>query len=83
MTAIADLAADLAAARFTVDALGELWGPVAAAALHRGQRVPALRALAAHSSPTATLARAFVLGLPVAPDALAAALSDGPLPSTP
>ena len=74
MTAIADLAADLAAARFTVDALGELWGPDAAAALHRGQRVPALRALAAHSSPTATLARAFVLGLPVAPDALAAAL---------
>lgn len=75
MTAIADLAADLAAARFTVDALGELWGEDAAAALHRGQRVPALRALErVGSSPLATLARAFVLGLPVAPAALAAAL---------
>ena len=43
---IALLAADLASARFTVDSLGELWGEDAAAALHRGQRVPALRALA-------------------------------------
>ena len=82
MTAIADLAADLAAARFTVDSLGELWGEDAAAALHRGQRVPAMRALAelpealerGASSASATLARAFVLGLPVLPDALAAAL---------
>jgi len=69
------LAADLTAARFTVDALAELWGEDAAAALHRGQRVPALRALAAlPESATATLARAFVLGLPVTPHALAAAL---------
>ena len=78
MTAIADLAADLSAARFTVDALGELWGEDAAAALHRGQRVPALRALSAvelvEAPPLATLARAFVLGLPVVPSALAAAL---------
>ena len=74
MTAIADLAADLGAARFTVDALGELWGEDAAAALHRGQRVPALRAIDGSADPLATLARAFVLGLPVAPDALAAAL---------
>jgi methylase of polypeptide subunit release factors len=78
MTAIADLAADLSAARFTVDALGELWGEDVAAALHRGQRVPALRALSAvelvEAPPLATLARAFVLGLPVVPSALAAAL---------
>ncbi|CAN5146383.1 methyltransferase [soil metagenome] len=75
VTAIADLAADLSAARFTVDALGELWGEDAAAALHRGQRVPALRALAAaEPQPLATLARVFVLGLPVVPLALATAL---------
>jgi methylase of polypeptide subunit release factors len=74
VTAIAHLAADLTAARFTVDALGELWGPDAAAALHRGQRVPALRALPAAPTPLATLARVFVLGLPVEPAALAEAL---------
>ena len=77
MTLIADLARDLAAAPFTVDALDELWGPDAAAALHRGQRVPALRALPDAldgAPPLATLARVFVLGLPVPPAALAAAL---------
>ena len=77
MTAIADLATDLSAAGFTVDALDELWGPDAAAALHRGQRVPALRALTAVPRALegrATLARTFVLGLPSTPAALAAAL---------
>ena len=74
MTAIADLATDLGAARFTVDALGELWGEDAAAALHRGQRVPALRAIEAPDTPLAVLARVFVLGLAVAPEALSAAL---------
>ena len=77
MTALADLAADLTEARFTVDALGELWGEDAAAALHRGQRVPAQRRLSVVEpleTRLATLARAFVLGLPVAPDALAEAL---------
>ena len=68
----ADLAADLSGANFTVDALGELWGADAAAALHRGQRVPALRALSTGS--LATLAKCFVLGIPVEPDELAAAL---------
>ena len=100
---ISHLAADLAAADFTVDGLTALWGDEAAAALHRGQRVPALRALAAAlpktqenpsgtprtgadegasgdnllhigESPAATLARAFVLGMPVLPAALDAAL---------
>jgi methylase of polypeptide subunit release factors len=75
MTSLARLAADLAAANFTVDALTDLWGEDAAAALHRGQRVPALRALAAspHGA-LATLATAFVLGLAVDPADLAAAL---------
>lgn len=61
---IARLRDDLTAANYTVDALTELWGEDAAAALHRGQRVPALRALATVTSPVAALARAFVLGLP-------------------
>jgi len=60
---IARLRADLLAADFTVDALDELWGADAAAALYRGQRVPALRALGS-TTPLASLARAFVLGLP-------------------
>lgn len=73
MTAIADLAADLACAQFSVDALNELWGEAAAAALHRGHRIPALRQLTG-TSPIATLASAFVLGMRVTPDTLAAAL---------
>lgn len=72
MEPIARLAADLEAAEFTVDGLTALWGEDAAAALHRGHRVPALRALT--PSPLATLATAFVLGLPVEPAALAVAL---------
>ncbi|WP_242089077.1 methyltransferase [Curtobacterium sp. DN_7.5] len=63
MTAIA---ADLDAAGFTVERLDSLWGAEAAASLHRGSRVAALRALASReSSPLATLATLFVLGLPV------------------
>jgi methylase of polypeptide subunit release factors len=66
------LASDLRAADFSVDALTALWGAEAAAALHRGHRVPALRALT--GSALSTLARAFVLGLPCDPAHLAAAL---------
>lgn len=66
------LASDLRAADFSVDALTALWGEDAAAALHRGHRVPALRALT--GSAISTLARAFVLGLPCDPVHLAAAL---------
>ena len=73
MTSLADLAADLSSANFTVDALAELWGPDAAAALHRGHRVPALRRITS-STPLSTLATVFVLGLPVAPAELDAAL---------
>jgi methylase of polypeptide subunit release factors len=72
---IASLARDLTAAGFTVDGLTELWGEDAAAALHRGHRVPALRALdRAGVTPAATLARTFVLGLASTPDVLAVAL---------
>ncbi len=68
------LAADLTAAGFTVDGVDALWGADAAEALHRGNRVPALRALAARdTSPLGTLATLFVLGLPVARTAADAA----------
>ena len=71
------LRADLSAASFTVDALERLWGEDAAAALHRGHRVPAIRALTRATigeTALATLARIFVLGIPVDTDALDAAL---------
>ncbi|MFF1878558.1 methyltransferase [Leifsonia sp. NPDC058230] len=77
--AIAALRADLQAAGFTVAALSELWGSTGAEALHRGQRIPALRALETRrgqsgDSAIATLAELFVLGRPVTVDALARAL---------
>jgi len=56
------LRADLAAARYRVDHLDSLWGAAAEAALQRGNRVPASRALAASDDPAAVLARVFVLG---------------------
>jgi methylase of polypeptide subunit release factors len=57
---------DLTAAGFTVDRIDALWGAEAAASLHRGTRVAALRALAARdTTPLTTLATLFVLGLPV------------------
>jgi hypothetical protein len=67
------------AAGFTVAALSELWGSVGGEALHRGQPIPALRALEARrrqsgGSAIATLAELFVLGRPVSGDALARAL---------
>jgi methylase of polypeptide subunit release factors len=67
---------DLFAADYTVTAIEELWGADATAALRRGHRQPALRALRAGAAagPVATLARLFVLGLRVDGAALAAAL---------
>ena len=73
MTALADLAADLSSANFTVDALADLWGQDASAALHRGQRVPALRRITS-TTPLSTLARVFVLGLAADPVDVDAAL---------
>ncbi|WP_439692697.1 DUF7059 domain-containing protein [Curtobacterium sp. SP.BCo] len=57
---------DLTDAGFTVERLDALWGAEAAASLHRGSRVAAIRALAARgTTPLSTLATLFVLGLPV------------------
>ncbi|MEF3405594.1 DUF7059 domain-containing protein [Agromyces sp. CCNWLW203] len=75
------LRADLTAARFTVAALEALWGDAAAAALHRGERVPARRVLDARrsehgaSAGLATLAELFVLGVAVPRHELAEALA--------
>jgi len=57
---IALLGADLIADDFTVDGLNALLGADAAAALGRGQRVPALRVI--DETLLGTLARVFVLG---------------------
>jgi len=73
------LRADLDAARFTVTGVEAVVGPLAAAALHREQDVPAVRATTAalrHPSPdaVAVLTQAFVLGRPVPRRLLDAAL---------
>ncbi|WP_371741941.1 methyltransferase [Herbiconiux sp. VKM Ac-2851] len=71
---------DLVAARYRVDTIDALWGPSAAAALHRGQREPAVRAISrarasgAPVSPVSTLARLFLLGSTVPADEVADAL---------
>ena len=59
---LAQLRADLAAARYSTDHLGDLLGPVASAALHRDQHLPVLRALADSTDPAAALVRLLVLG---------------------
>nr|WP_202628017.1 methyltransferase [Cellulomonas sp. APG4] len=62
---LARLRADVASARFTVGEVEELLGPVASAALHREQSVPALRATEAAADGAealTTLLRTFVLG---------------------
>ncbi|MPV89848.1 DUF7059 domain-containing protein [Georgenia ruanii] len=71
---VATLRADLAAAGFTVDGVAALLGDVAGAALHREQRVPALRLARAADAPVATLVRLFMLGDEVTAADLAAAL---------
>lgn len=73
-TLIDRLRADLTAAAFSVETLRALWGDEAEAALLRGQRVPAARALARQNSAAGTLARLFVLGFPVEETELARAL---------
>lgn len=70
---VAALRADLAASGFTVPGVEELLGPVASAALHREEPVPALLATAG-DEPRAVLVRAFVLGVPVPAAHLARAL---------
>lgn len=72
--AIDDLRADLEDAELTVTRVEEMVGPVAAAALHREQALPALRAAVRDGSPAATLLRLLVLGSPVPTRELDAAL---------
>lgn len=55
----------LIAAHFTLDGIAEHLGPMASAALHREQRLPADLATRDDTSPVATLVRLFALGLPV------------------
>ncbi|MGD8200366.1 DUF7059 domain-containing protein [Ornithinimicrobium sp. W1679] len=76
-TRIHDLRADLEDAGYAVDALADLLGPAAGAALHRDQLLPARRSLAGRDEPAALLVRLFVLG-----EALPAALLDLALPRT-
>lgn len=68
------LRADLTAHDYTVDGVAEQLGPLAAAALHREQAVPALEETAKAQTPLATLIRAFFLGAPVPRRELDAAL---------
>lgn len=70
------LRADLATAGYTLDGIGELLGPVAAAALHREQPVPARQVVGRDGSPRATLIGLFALGMTVSRGALDAALPD-------
>ncbi len=60
---------DLTDAGYTVDGVQDLLGPVASAALHREEPVPALRATVdvtgVRADPRAVLVRAFVLGVEV------------------
>ena len=67
---------DLSSAGFSVDSLSALWGVDAAAALHRGNRLPAQRSLTAldGGGRLGTLATLFVLGLAVSSERLEAAL---------
>ncbi|MBA4345530.1 MAG: hypothetical protein C0419_03365, partial [Microbacterium sp.] len=82
------LRADLLDAGYTVDRLRQLWGDEADAALARGDRVPARRALEAlgaagvgtsavgsrEQGAASILARVFLLGEPAPDDALTTAL---------
>lgn len=68
------LRADLTAAAYTVEGVEDLLGPLAAAALHREESVPALRVTADTTDPRAALVRAFVLGVDVPRAALERAL---------
>jgi protein-L-isoaspartate O-methyltransferase len=72
----ARLRAALVAADFTVDAVRELLGPVADAALLRNETTPALRRTASDRGPLATLTRLFLLQTVVPAAAAEAALPD-------
>ncbi len=68
------LRVDLSAAGYTVDGVTALLGPVADAALHREQPLPADLVTRDRREPVAVLVRCFALGMPVPTAALDAAL---------
>lgn len=68
------LRGDLREAEYTHERVREVLGPVADAALHREQALPAELATAGSTDPVAVLVRAFVLGRAVPSRSLAAAL---------
>ena len=76
-TTCAALASDLTAAGYTAEALRNAWGSVGDAAIGRGLRGPAVRALAPRDDALATLARLLGLGMPQPVSAV-----DGALPRT-
>ncbi len=65
---------DLTRQDYSVDGVAGLLGPLASAALHREQAVPALQETAGRPEPLATLIRTFLLGVPVTRRELDAAL---------
>lgn len=72
---LARLREDLWGAAYTVEGMAQVLGPVASAALHREQPLPAVRSTAGSAGDfAATLLRCFVLGLPVPPRDLEFAL---------
>jgi hypothetical protein len=71
---VARLRADLERAAYTVEAVDELLGPLASAALAREQSLPAQRVTAAADTPLSTMVRLFALGDPVDADDAAQAL---------
>ena len=76
-TTCAALASDLTAAGYTAEALRNAWGSVGDAAIGRGLRGPAVRALAPRDDALATLARLLGLGMQQPVNAV-----DGALPRT-
>ncbi|MDO5729226.1 MAG: methyltransferase [Actinomycetaceae bacterium] len=74
------LRADFEASTFTVDAVSDLLGEAAHAALHREQRVPALRRARHSQSTLATVIRLFVLGDEVATAQVEAAFAQTTVP---
>ncbi|MEV8358435.1 class I SAM-dependent methyltransferase [Microbacterium sp. NPDC076895] len=70
----AALASDLTAAGFTAEALRSAWGSVGDAAIGRGLRDPAVRALVGRGDALATLARLLGLGMQQPVNAVDAAL---------
>ncbi len=70
LTSVAILRADLVRAAYTVDGVRAVLGPVAEAALHREQPLPADLVTRGARDPAAVLARCFALGLPVGVDDL-------------